>query len=100
VSSLTTIISTVIGALTSHQFSAMAALWTGVILHSSHNLFIQSIFSPLTMDTGNTKYFIGEFGVVLPVVCMFFAVLFWKKRSELINADEITFSAFDSFKIR
>ena len=61
------------------------SLWTGVILHASHNLFIQSIFSPLTMDTGNTKYFIDEFGVVLPVVCICFAIYFWRKRSEIIN---------------
>lgn len=62
------------------------SLWTGVILHASHNLFIQSIFSPLTKDTGNTKYFIDEFGAVLPVVCICVAVFFWKKRSELISS--------------
>jgi len=32
------------------------SLWTGVLLHASHNLFIQSFFTPLTRDTGNTKY--------------------------------------------
>ena len=61
------------------------SLWTGVILHASHNLFIQSIFSPLTRDTGNTKYFIDEFGVVLPIVSICVAIFFWKKRSELIS---------------
>lgn len=59
------------------------SLWTGAILHASHNLFIQSIFSPLTKDTGNTKYFIDEFGAVLPVICICFAIFFWTKRSEL-----------------
>lgn len=59
------------------------SLWTGVIFHASHNLFIQSIFSPLTKDTGNTKYFIDEFGVVLPIVCFCFAIYFWRKRSQL-----------------
>ncbi len=57
----------------------------GVILHASHNLFVQSIFSPLTKDTGNTKYFIGKFGVVLPIVCLCFAIYFWRKCSQLIN---------------
>jgi membrane protease YdiL (CAAX protease family) len=61
------------------------SLWTGVILHASHNLFIQSIFTPLTKDTGNTKYFIDEFGIVLPIVCLCFAVYFWRKRSQLIS---------------
>jgi len=61
------------------------SLWTGVLLHASHNLFIQSIFSPLTKDTGNTKYYIDEFGIVLPVVCIFFAVWYWRKRKELVS---------------
>ena len=40
------------------------SLWTAVILHASHNLFIQSIFDPLTKDRGITKYITTEFGVV------------------------------------
>ena len=59
------------------------SLWTGVFLHASHNLFIQSIFSPLTGDNGSTKYYIDEFGAVLPVVCICFAVYFWMRRGEL-----------------
>lgn len=59
------------------------SLWTGVLLHASHNLFIQSFFTPLTRDTGNTKYYTDEFGIVLPVVCLCFAAWFWRKRSEL-----------------
>lgn len=59
------------------------SLWTCVLLHASHNLFIQSIFSPLTKDTGSTKYFIDEFGAVLPIVCLFFSIFFWLKRKEL-----------------
>jgi len=39
------------------------SLWPAAILHASHNLFIQSIFTPLTRDTGPTKYVIDEFGV-------------------------------------
>lgn len=63
------------------------SLWTAVLLHASHNLFIQSIFTPLTKDTGNTKYFTDEFGTVLPVVCIGFALFFWLKRNELIRND-------------
>lgn len=62
------------------------SLWTAVLLHASHNLFIQSIFTPLTTDTGNTNYFMDEFGIVLPVICVCFAVFFWKKRAELANS--------------
>ena len=59
------------------------SLWTGAILHASHNLFIQNFFSPLTKDTGHTKYFIDEFGAVLPVICLIAAIYFWSRRGEI-----------------
>ncbi|HAP61866.1 MAG TPA: CPBP family intramembrane metalloprotease domain-containing protein [Cytophagales bacterium] len=59
------------------------SLWTAVILHASHNLFIQSIFTPLTEDTGNTAYFIDEFGIALPIVAIALAYYFWSRRHQL-----------------
>jgi membrane protease YdiL (CAAX protease family) len=63
------------------------SLWTGVLLHASHNLFIQTFFSPLTTNTGKTAYFIDEFGCVLPVVSIAFAIYFWSRRRE-VSASE------------
>jgi membrane protease YdiL (CAAX protease family) len=63
------------------------SLWTGVILHASHNLFIQSIFTPLTVDTGNTNYYIDEFGIALPIATAVVAYFFWRKRKELPEKD-------------
>lgn len=59
------------------------SLWTAVILHAAHNLFIQNIFTPLTVDTGQTAYFIDEFGIVLPVIGIGFAIYYWSLRKEL-----------------
>lgn len=59
------------------------SLWTGAILHASHNLYIQAIFTPLTRNTGKTAWFIDEFGCVLPIVAIVFAVYFWRRRKEL-----------------
>jgi len=59
------------------------SLWTGALLHASHNLYIQGIFTPMTADTGKTAWFIDEFGAVLPVVVVVFAIYFWRKRHEL-----------------
>jgi len=59
------------------------SLWTGAILHASHNLYIQAIFTPLTRDTGHTKWYIDEFGCVLPIIAIVFAVYFWSRRKEL-----------------
>jgi len=62
------------------------SLWVGALLHASHNLYIQDIFSPLTADTGKTAWFIDEFGAVLPVVAVGFAIYFWRRRKELETA--------------
>jgi uncharacterized protein len=60
------------------------SVWTGMLLHASHNLFIQSIFHPLTQDTAVTKYVRGEFGAALAVVCPLVGYLFWRKRAQLV----------------
>jgi len=59
------------------------SLWTGTILHASHNLFIQTMFTPLTVDTGDTRLYIDEFGIALPIVVTVVAVICWLKRKEL-----------------
>jgi hypothetical protein len=61
-------------------------LWSGALLHASHNLYIQGIFTPLTRDTGKTAWFIDEFGAVLPLVALCFGIYFWTKRKELRGA--------------
>jgi uncharacterized protein len=69
------------------------SLWTGAVIHASHNLFIQSILTPLTADTGQTKYFIDEFGIALPTITIIFAVYYWRKRLEVIDAQLQTSTA-------
>jgi membrane protease YdiL (CAAX protease family) len=59
------------------------SLWVGALLHASHNLYIQDIFTPLTRNTGRTAWLIDEFGAALPVVAVAFAIYFWRRRNEL-----------------
>lgn len=59
------------------------SLWPAAILHASHNLFIQSIFTPLTRDTGPTRYIIDEFGVGLVITITIGAIFVWRRRAEL-----------------
>ena len=54
------------------------SLWPAAILHASHNLFIQSIFTPLTADTGPTKFIIDEFGIGLVITVGIGAILVWR----------------------
>jgi membrane protease YdiL (CAAX protease family) len=55
------------------------SLWPAAIFHGSHNLFIQSIFTPLTRDTGPTKYVIDEFGIGLVITIGIGAILVSRK---------------------
>jgi len=59
------------------------SLWTGVILHASHNLFIQSVFDRLTVDRGVTQYITTEFGAGLAIVYCLTAFYLWRCRTEL-----------------
>jgi CAAX protease family protein len=69
------------------------SVWTAALLHASHNLYVQAIFTPLTRNTGKTAWYIDEFGVVLPLVSVVFAIYFGTRRGELpqrATADELT----------
>ena len=59
------------------------SVWTAMFLHASHNVFVQTIFTPLTADTGPTEFFVGEFGVGLAAGYLTAAVLVWKLREQL-----------------
>ncbi|AXV37561.1 MAG: CPBP family intramembrane metalloprotease [Methanobacteriaceae archaeon] len=59
------------------------SLWPPVLFHASSNLFLQFIFDPLTMQTGITKYYLGETGVFTVVAILVFAFIFWTWRDKL-----------------
>jgi CAAX protease family protein len=60
-----------------------ASVWTGMLLHASHNIFIQGFFDPLTRPAPVTNYLIGEFGAGLAIVAVVIAAICYKKRGEL-----------------
>jgi membrane protease YdiL (CAAX protease family) len=57
---------------------ASGSLWTGAILHASHNGFIQAYFDRITGDTGSTAWFIGEFGAALALTGALTGYLVWR----------------------
>jgi len=60
------------------------SVWPSILLHGSHNLYIQSLFDPLTLSTGPlTKFMMGESGVVLTVIYVALAFVFWCLRRKL-----------------
>jgi hypothetical protein len=54
------------------------SLWTAVLLHTTHNIFIQGVFDRLTGDNGITPYLTGEFGVGLAITSVVVAYVFWR----------------------
>ena len=63
------------------------SVWTGVILHASHNLFIQEVFDPLTVSRGKTEYWTSEFGLGLTLFYGVVAYLCWRGRHALPKKD-------------
>src|SRR5262245_16597869 len=59
------------------------SVWPPIFLHASHNLWMQSILSPLTSDREYTKWVAGDLGLAFVVVAAVVAVVFWLKRGEL-----------------
>jgi membrane protease YdiL (CAAX protease family) len=60
------------------------SVWTAVLLHASHNLYVQRLFDPLTLDAGPlTKYAAGESGLALTVVFLALALICWSQRGKL-----------------
>jgi len=54
------------------------SMWTGVLLHTSGNLYLFHVFEDLTSDTGNTAYFAGETGLVFATWGAFLIFVFMK----------------------
>jgi membrane protease YdiL (CAAX protease family) len=59
------------------------SVWTATFAHAAHNVFVQTIFTPLTADTGLTEYVIDEFGVGLAVAYAAAAFVVWRLRQRL-----------------
>ena len=55
------------------------SLWTGAIGHASHNLAVQAIFNPLTLQYAVTPKYVDELGLVLPLTMLPVGVYFFLK---------------------
>ncbi|MGB0037004.1 MAG: type II CAAX endopeptidase family protein [Candidatus Acidiferrales bacterium] len=59
------------------------SVWTGMLLHGSHNLFVQAFFDPQTRHARFTDLWTTEFGAGLALAAMVIAIIFYRKRAEL-----------------
>jgi membrane protease YdiL (CAAX protease family) len=58
--------------------SKSKSLWVGVILHSSHNLILMSMFWEMTVRKGIASYLVSETGIVIAIIYIGVAVLLWR----------------------
>ncbi|MFC2093056.1 CPBP family intramembrane glutamic endopeptidase [Bacteroidota bacterium] len=58
--------------------SQSKSLWTGVVLHASHNIVLMGIFYEMTVKQGYSGYLVSETGVFLGIVYIIIAVIFWR----------------------
>ncbi len=61
------------------------SLWPAAILHGSHNMFVQLIFTPLTVNTGPTPYLIDEFGIGIAITSVIVAAFLCRKAPQEID---------------
>lgn len=69
------------------------SVWPAAILHGSHNLWIQGVFTPLTRDTGSTRWVIDEFGAALALTAIGVAWLTWRLRGRIAPPEEVHLEA-------
>jgi membrane protease YdiL (CAAX protease family) len=58
-----------------------ASVWPCALCHASHNVFVQTFFTPLTAAKGAiTAYAIDEFGFAVPLAISVVAIYLWRNR--------------------
>ena len=55
------------------------SFWPAALFHSVHNIFIQKIFTPLTITNDSSTFWIDEYGLMLPMITTIYAFYFWRK---------------------
>jgi len=53
------------------------SLWPATMLHAAHNTYVISIFGEMTIKYQDTRIYMGEFGLILPVVMVLLGGYFW-----------------------
>jgi len=69
------------------------SVWTGMLLHASHNLFIQAFFDPQTRHARVSDLWTTEFGAGLAIVSIIVALIVANKSGELPSPEGSVASA-------
>ena len=71
------------------------SLWTAVIYHMSLNVFLQKVFTPLTVQSDYSSWYVDEFGCVSAIVTLAVAILVLVKGTKEFDGVECSISGID-----
>jgi len=66
------------------------SLWTGTLLHLSHNTVLMGIFFDLTRKTDAAKILVSESGLITGLVYAVFAITFWRFNSNIEEGPRVS----------
>ena len=55
------------------------SVWPAIMFHGAHNIYIQKIFTPLTVETSSTALWTDEYGLMIPIVVSLIALVYWQR---------------------
>ena len=55
------------------------SVWPAIMFHGAHNIYVQKIFTPLTTRNEYTRFWIDEYGLIVPLVVTAMAIYFWRR---------------------
>lgn len=55
------------------------SLWPTIIFHGAQNTYVQEIFTPLTTNNDQSKFWADEFGLMVPMMVTLVAIYFWRR---------------------
>jgi membrane protease YdiL (CAAX protease family) len=74
------------GAMAAWLRLKTGSVWPAAMFHACHNAVIQWLFDLMTVETGRAARFAGEFGLVLAVFSVLFAIPVWRSGVRLLAA--------------
>lgn len=76
------------------------SVWPCVILHTVHNMLLQAVLTPMTIDKGITNYFIDEFGIGTAVAISLVGFLLWLRQPSVSRSVVLQSDAQDASSLR
>ncbi|WP_291844583.1 CPBP family intramembrane glutamic endopeptidase [Maricaulis sp.] len=55
------------------------SVWPAIMFHGAHNIYIQKICTPLTVENPSTSLWTDEYGLMIPIIVSLVAIIYWQR---------------------